>query len=63
MAKCLNCNRTFKPKRYWQKFCSNKCRNNYWQPVSGKKIKKILMKRFALSEEQAEKIIREAKSE
>ena len=62
MAKCLNCGRNFKQKRYWQKFCSDKCRISYWQPISGYKMKKVLMNHFKLTEDKAEEIIREAKN-
>ena len=29
--KCKFCGRGFIPKRYWQRFCSSKCRWRYWE--------------------------------
>lgn len=47
---CLNCGRKFMPKRSWHKFCSTKCRVEYWYK---EKIKEDKLK---IVEERIEKI-------
>ena len=31
--RCKRCKRVFTPKRDWQRFCSKKCREEYWRQV------------------------------
>jgi len=42
---CKNCQEKFVLKRKWQNFCSDKCRNNYWN-----KRKKIVKSKEIISE-------------
>jgi len=43
MASCFNCNAKFEKKRKHHKFCSTKCRVEYWYKtnVTSKKIKSL----------------------
>jgi len=63
MAKCLYCGKKFKPKRHWQKFCSKECRLKHWDPISGRKMRKVLSEYLHLSQEEIEKLIKKAKED
>lgn len=48
MSKCKKCNRNFKKKRSWQKFCTENCRVNHkrglkskWQKILEEEIKEL----------------------
>lgn len=40
LHKCKNCGYAFTPKRKWQVFCGDKCRNNYHKLKYEELIKK-----------------------
>lgn len=40
--KCKNCGLDKKQNRKWQKFCCDKCRNDYWNNLKMKAMKKYM---------------------